>query len=236
MATFGELKANVSNELGLDQTAAGTEDVLLGRRLNEAVREYLIRTRAYVVTDTVALVENDNEYDLVTELDPDPLALVAIVATTEGRPLEKLSVASILELRRGVSPVGAGVYRYAVNGASTLMVYPSPGASPGTLTVHYVPKPTEMSAAGHDPSTATYGNVPVEHHYLLEFYALWRMAGYDDDSSSQMGEVYRQRFEEGVIRARSQIRGRGGRGLAPARPGRGWWRRVPSHPSQDVKW
>lgn len=193
--------------------------MLLGRRLNQGVREVLLRTRLYVVTDTVALAASDNEYDLATELDPDLLAMIAIV-NSDNFPLRRESVATILDLRRGTAPTAqaAYLYRYALNGAHTLMLYPTP-SSTGTLTVHYVPKPTEMTTSGHDPSSATYGNIPVEFHDAIEFYACWRMASFDDDSSSGMGENYRRLFEDSIAKARKHVYARGGRATR-ARVGR----------------
>jgi hypothetical protein len=204
----------------LDETASGNEEVLLTRRLNEAVREFLLRTKLYVVTDTVALVANDNEYDLATELDPDPLSVIAIV-NSDNYPLARESVGTVLDLRRGTAPTAAAnyLYRYAVSGAHTLMLYPTPNAT-GTLTVHYVPKPTALSAGGDDPSGATLGNIPVEFHSALEFYALWRMAMYDDDSSSQMGQQYQALFEQACARARRHVYLRGGVHAPRARVGR----------------
>ena len=58
MSTFAQMKSNVSKELGLDETASGDEDVLLGRRLNQAVREFLIETRCYVTTTTLTSSAN----------------------------------------------------------------------------------------------------------------------------------------------------------------------------------
>ena len=209
----------MSKELGLDETASGNEEVLLTRRLNEAVREFLLRTKLYTVTDTIALVANDNEYDLGAELDPDPLALISIV-NSDNYPLQRESVATLLDLRRGTAPTAQAsyLYRYALSGAHNLLLYPTPSET-GTLTVRYVPKPTEMSSGSHDPSNATYGNIPVEYHAALEFYALWRMAMYDDDASSNVGESYRLLFEQACARARKHVYARGGR--APrARVGR----------------
>jgi uncharacterized protein DUF6682 len=226
VSIYSELKENVVLELGLDDTASGDEDNLLGRRLNEAVREVLRRTRCRVATATVDLTAGEGDYEL-------PVDIIAItnIINSDGAPLQRESVEYIHILRRGENPLGTNVYRYAVDGANLLMVYPEPDSA-SELTLYYVPLPTEMSSGSHDPSSATYGGIPVEYHPLIEDWACYRMARFDDDNSSGNGEYYRQRFEEGVIRARNDIRRRGGRTLGPARVGRRT--RVPWNPGQDV--
>lgn len=216
MSTFAELKVNVSNELGLDQTASGTEDVLLGRRLNQAVREVLRKTKCRVAVGNTTLTAGENDY----ELPADVLAVNKIV-NSDDDPLDRESVEEIYELRRASTAIGSVgyPYRYAVDGANLLMLYPTPNVT-DTLTLYYVPKPTEMSAAGNDPSAIAYGGIPTEYHDLIEFWACYRMASYDDDQSSGIGATYKQQFDMGVREARAEIRRRGGRKLGPVRLGR----------------
>jgi hypothetical protein len=228
VSTFSELKSNVSNELGLDTAASGAEDVLLGRRLNQGVREVLLRTHCRVTTATTNLTANEDDYEL-----PSDVLAINNVLNADGRALDRVSVEEMHWLRRGDSATGGDVYKYAVDGANLLMIYPTPDTA-DTLTLYYVPKPTEMSAAGNDPSVTTYGGIPVEFHEAIEMYALWRMASYDDDGSSQMGQVYRAQFDQGIREARKFIRNRGGRKLGPARIGRRT--RVPHSPSADISY
>lgn len=230
MSTFSELKDNVSYELGLDETASGDDDVVLGRRLNEAVRRVLADLHLYVITGTITLAANDNEYELTDALSTDPLAVLKII-NSDNVPLERVSVEEIHDLRRGTPTIGGSyVYKYALNGANLLMIYPTPNAS-GTLTAYYVPKPTEMSSAAHDPATTTYGNIPVQFHPLIELWACYRMASADDDASSGMGQTYKQLYDQGVFQARREMRKLGGRKLGPVRRSLGR-RSVPRDPSQ----
>jgi hypothetical protein len=120
---------------------------------------------------------------------------------------------------------------YALNGADLLMLFPTP-VSADVLTVYYVPLPTEMSASGNDPTSATYGGIPVEYHPALEEYAKWKMADYDDDSSSSMGAAYQAEYLRLVRDARKHLRQLGGRTLGRAVVGRSPMRR--SSPSQDI--
>lgn len=237
MSTFGELKENVSLELGLSETASEDEDNLVGRRLNQAVRRVLLETHLYVISGSITLTASDNEYELNDALSTDPLAVLDI-KNSDGYSLDRVSVEEIHDLRRasGGTSTGTTMYKYALDGANLLLLYPTPGSNPGSLTAYYVPKPTEMSAAGNDPSATTYGGIPSEFHDALEYYALMRMASYDDDASSQMGMKYEQDFEKELVRIRKWVRNRGGRKLGRARVGLGRAKHVPSDPSATAYW
>lgn len=141
---------------------------------------------------------------------------------------ERVSVDEILRLRSwadGSSSTLPATY-YAVAGTNLLMVYPTP-SSADTITVYYVPRPTAMSSASHDPSNATYGGVPAEFHPAVEKYALWHLASMDDDQTSGQGERYRIEYEGDngrgglIARMRGQILRHGGRpGRAQFAPSR----------------
>lgn len=193
--------------------------MLLGRRLNEGVREVLSRTHCYVKSASISISANDFEYELKDALTDDPLAILNVI-TSDTKPCERISPEELHEYRRA-SPAMSSAYTffYAVDGANLLLLYPTPQAA-STLTVYYVAKPTEMSSAAHDPSDVTYGNIPVQWHDAIEYWALFRMAGYDDDASSQMGMAYRGLFDNRIREIRRELRNLGGRKLSRARVGR----------------
>jgi hypothetical protein len=144
---------------------------------------------------------------------------------------ERTSPQEILRMRRAGS-VSSGTTRwYAHNGNDMYMFYPSLAIG-DVVTIYYVPKPTEMSSASHDPSNETYGGIPVEYHPALIEYAKWKMADYDDDGSSQQGLVYQANYERLVRKALRRKRLKGGRSLGRAVVGRQPFR--PSVPSQDL--
>jgi hypothetical protein len=227
MSTFAELKSNISKELGLDETASGNDDVLLGRRINQAIRQVLIDLQLYVITASISLTASTNEYQLPAALTADPLAILKLV-NSDNVPLERVSVEEIHDLRRGAVATGSNVYRYAVNGANLLMLYPTPSAA-GTLTAYYVPTPTVLTGTD-DPSGATFGGIPVQYHDLIEYWAMWRMARRMKHEPSSFGLTYKQEYDQAVFGARKSIRKLGGRKLGPVRRGRRL--SVPSDPSQ----
>lgn len=213
MSTLAELRENVSLELGLDQTASSDEETLLTRRLNQGVVEVLKKTHCYVKTAAFALSADTDEYEAPADL----LATKSFI-DSGNIPLDRVSVEEIHDLRRGTPATGSSsISKYALNGANLFMFYPTPTAN-GTLTLYYVPAPANpMDSADDDPSSVTYGNVPVDYHDLIEYWACYRMAMYDDDTSSQVGQVYLQLFNQGVAAARAEIQRRGGRKLGPVR-------------------
>lgn len=225
MSTFAQLKTNVNAELGLDSTASGAEDVLLGVRLNEGVREVLLRTHCKVSVATTALTAGTADYELPT----DVLAMHEI-KTSALRSLERENPATIHSLRQAAATATAAyTFLYALDGANLLMLYPTPSAS-DVLTLYYVPKPTEMSAAGNDPSTATYGGIPVQWHDALELWAMHKLGSYDDDASSKIGSDYLVRFEQRVREIRLEIKNMGGRRQPRVRVNR--YRPLSSDPSR----
>lgn len=233
MATLSELRTRVSAKLGLDNTASGDQPLIDGW-LNEGVREVLLDTHCYVAKATMNLSANVGDYDLPTTI----LAIHDIYVTSGGEDgmFERVSADEILRRRRADAAVAAtGTTRYyAVNGANMLMVYPTPAAA-DTITIYYVPRPTELSSSAHDPSSTTYGGVPVEYHKAIEFYALAEGADYDDDSSSAQGERYRALYERQILKTKRRIRNRGGRSLGRATLGRRSRRYLSGDPSADVR-
>ena len=225
MSTFAQLKSNVSKELGLDETASGDEDTLLGRRLNQAVREFLVDTRIYVTTTSLTVVAGDDPIDLQaggTHVPSGDLSVLAIdqIIDSNSVPLERVSPGDMNELYRASSTAGgSGLRRYALYGANLLRIWPKPGATE-VFTFLYTPRPTEMSSGAHDPSSVIYGGIPAEYHEALEFWALWRLASYDDDTSSAQGDRYLGQYQMMVSKARRGMRLKGGRRLSPARLGR----------------
>jgi hypothetical protein len=228
LATFSILKSRVSKRLGLDETGSGTEDVLVGYELNDAVREVLLDLKINVNSSTMSLTAGQQNY----ELDAAILAIndMSITSGSYVYRLERTTPDEILRMR-GASASTSQVRFYALNGNDLLMVYPTPAAA-DVITILYVPRPTEMSSGSHDPSDETYGGIPVEYHNALIEYAAWKMADYDDDQSSQQGVMYQGNYENLLRKYKRRIRGKGGRSQGRAVVGRR--PTVPHNPSQDV--
>ena len=215
MATFAVLKSRVSKTLGLDETASGTEDVLVGYELNDAVRDFLLRTHTNVNRSetTIAAATDDSE------ISASVLAITDLHVTGASAQIwipQRVSPATILQYRRvSAASAGGSARFFALNGSNLLMFYPAVEIG-DVITMYYVPVPTEMSSASNDPAAETWGGIPVEYHPALIQYACWKMADYDDDGSSQMGLQYQQQYLRLVQDAKRWNRLKGGRVLGKA--------------------
>jgi hypothetical protein len=225
------LKSRVSKIIGLDETASGNDDTMLGYELNDAVRDFLLRTHCNVNRSETVLTEDTDD----SEIPSSVLAILDLQIAGSDSAIwlpQRTTPAEIMRMRRSAWGADSGTGRYyALNGSNLLMFHPSL-VEGDTILMYYVPKPTEMSSGTNDPASDTWGGIPVEYHPALVMYACWKMADYDDDSSSQMGMVYQQQYEKLVRDCRRFTRGRGGRSQGRAVVGRG--ARVPSSPSQDI--
>lgn len=179
------------------------------------------------LSSSVALTSGSGDY----ELDTDVLALHKVIDSV-GTPLVRVDEEDIYQLRRGTASAST-TSRYALSGANVFMVYPTP-TSAATLSIYYVPRPTPMSSASHDPSSSTYGKIPAEWHKGIELYALWQGADYDDDASSNQGDRYFSQYTAWLGKINTGTRLKGGRKLPRARVGRQV--PIPRVPSEDQRW
>lgn len=214
MATLADLRASVLGRLGMDDTAAGTDEGLVDQWLNEGVREVLIRTHCHVNCIDLTLVADEWKYDL-------PTAILALkyVTDSESNPVQVVDFQEILDLRRTLSTGHTSNPRMAVLGSNLFAIWPTPTTA-DVWEAFYVPKPTEMSDGTHDPSSAAYGKIPVEFHHAIELWALAKGSDQEHEGRTQNGIKYTQEFELYISRVvRATVNRKAGR-RGPARIGR----------------
>jgi hypothetical protein len=213
--TLGDIWTAVSIELGVRADVAGEKQTLVTRLANAAVLEILKRTKVRVTSATMSTTIGVGDYDLPVEVMRVTQLLAPVTGAGPG-PLEQVSPDEIDWRRRATSANSlSSASAYAVDGFNLLKLYPTP-ASVYNLTVYYVPRPTKMTLAGHDPSTIAFGGIPEEYHEdVLLPYIYWKMGSQGDDMSSAQGARYDQDFERGIIELRKRIIRRRGR-LGPA--------------------
>lgn len=208
MAVLSDLQTEVAEEIG---SINATDDATkINRALNRGVRDILRRTHCYVTSMTLTPGATA-DYTLTS-------SVLSIVAIDSADSLERVPVQEILRLRNQ-STSSSPARKYALAGATTLMWWPTPAAT-DTMTVYYVPAPTAMSSASHDPSSITYGGIPEDYHELIARYAMARLASFDDDASSAQGARYREEYEKGLKEMKAQLVRRGGVRLGRAVLGR----------------
>lgn len=204
MSTLAELQVEVAEQIGsINVTDDATK---INRYLNRGVRHVLRNTKCFVASTTATPGASAN-YSLAAGV----LEVVDMYFTVgnDAALLTRVSVPEINQMRAySGSAVGPASY-YALAGNNLVMFYPTPAAA-DVLTMIYVPAPTAMSSASHDPSNATYGGVPEDYHELIALYACWWLAMYDDDASSQNGRDYKALLDIGLNRAKRELAEKGG--------------------------
>src|SRR5215831_3303153 len=190
---LGVLAADVASEIGMSSTTGTAERSLIDYWLNEAVVDFLTKTKCYVKRFGMNMAAGVGDYDLPSLI----LSMKSLAVLPDGGQtvtfLEPVSGRDLLIKRlAATSAVGAGPPGYyALEGWNLLMVYPVAASANDVLMGTYVPRPVTMSADAHDPATPTYGGIPAEYHPALANYGKYKAASYDDDSSSRAAAARR---------------------------------------------
>jgi hypothetical protein len=230
---LAQFRSRVQNVVGLNSS---TEVSLIDGWVNDAVVDFLTKTKAHKRLMEVACTADEMEYLLDTDmLAIEKLYFVPADSSRQTRLLEPADSADLLMASfQNASTEDNGTRFYALEGAHLLLLYPAPSSSADKLRGIYVPRPGTMSATGASPSSSAYGGIPAEFHPTLEAYAKWKAAEYDDDSSSGEGRAFKEEYDQGVALAKLTMNKKAGMRLAGATWGKrskrvGW----PHDPSVD---
>lgn len=201
-------RSRIAGAIGLTNEAGHEERTLLDGWVNEGVEQFLLDTGMKVALATITTTANEGDYDLPDEV----LALRKIwIDDTPDWILEPVSEEDILWFRRAE---GVPLRYYSIAGANLLQLAGIPTEA-GTLNLTYVPRPVTLTNGSDEPT-----EIPSEYHHVVESYAKWKAADWDDDISSEVGRRYFEEYAIGVKKAISRMNRRGGRMLTPVRPGR----------------
>ena len=218
MTTLATFRSRVASIIGLDNSTAG-DQTFMDAVINEGYVQLLRETRGKVRSATFTPGAN-------ADVTMDTSVLFIVEAYLNDMRMTKIALEDLLQMRRGyanVSVTGWNSY-YAFSAQDLMSFWPTPAAT-DTVTVYYVPRPTAMSVSSDQPS-----DVPAEWQHLIEFYALWRTADLDDDSTSQQGERYRAYYTQGVREMRRDLAFHGrhklNRSVIPGQTGARFWPRA----------
>jgi len=181
--TRGQLKTRVARILGL---AVGSDDdsvveiALLEELANEAVVDILSRTRVFVRTTNPTLVVGA----LTVDVPDTSLRVLGVSRTGAGETLP-----SVLE-EGNRETLDTGQYAFMSFDQILLGQALTTG---DVITVEHVPAPTAMTNDAHDPSSETYGGVPVQFHRAILDYMCWHAAAKEGDLT--VSERYRVAYE-----------------------------------------
>jgi hypothetical protein len=195
--------------------------------VNDAILDILRKTRCYVRADTMTMTANEKDYDLSSLV----LVIMEMELTGNYAAFDRVSGDELRRLRRSSVATDTTTYKYALEGANLVMVYPTP-SSAVSIDIYYVPRPTALSAPADDPSAPTFGGVPAEFHEGIELYAMWKAADFDDDQTSAQGQRYKEAYDKYVKDMRSELRGKV-RGPAPRAVVNARRARLPRRNDQD---
>lgn len=215
--TRGELIFETSRAIGLDDTAGGDELLLMQRWANRGVVDVLLRTMVYVDLGDMTLAANKTDYRVDTAILV--IKNIHITSAADTSQVSPVTVVDWQTLDEYLDSNPAASDPTMVAFYDTLMrVAPAPTGS-NVMRYYYVPKPSLMTDDANDPSTATYGGIPVEYHECILYYMLWKAAEYDDKLAALNPTQYRQAYEGLLADTRKQSRRKSGRGLNRARVG-----------------
>jgi len=212
---LGEFRLVLSSVISLDNTAGSAEQGLIDRAVNRGVIDVLRKTRCFVSLAWLALQDGIWEYNVPNAI----LEIVSCSITTgqgedESPPLLRRTSDQITLMRKNTSAQNGTPRYYSVEGSNLILLHPVP-SSTQDLHILFVPRPQPLVSSSDDPATYAQGGVPEDYHDAIEMYALWRLADYDDDGSSQMGERYRGIYQQRYREIRREIERMGTSKLSP---------------------
>ena len=180
----GQLVTRVGRMMGMarSSTDSSPEVALLQDLANEAVVDVLTRTKIHVRRVNLTLQAGVKEYDV-----SDAMLRVWSLADEDGAPLTEVS--------EGDLPTFEGGHVFQFAGYAMLVLGWEPNSDSDTLEAWYTPRPTDMTADGHDPALVTYGLIPEEFHPALVNYMAWKAGEITRDQGSGMGERWRRLYE-----------------------------------------
>ncbi len=179
--TYLQLKKRIAWITGLGTSGDDSSEdwIQLGDIVNEAVIDILSRTRINMRCVDITLTSNQREYELAQ-------TILQMYGLLHGSTVMQ-------EVSPGdIDRVGTG--HFAIIGFNRLALGWDPDDDL-VLEAWYSPKPTVMTADAHDPSTVTYGNIPVQFHDAIINFACWKITDATGDQASGRGEKYRISYE-----------------------------------------
>lgn len=208
LATF---RARVSGAIGVDNTDGSTEQALIDGWVNEAVVQFLLRTKSHARSAALTLTADQGDYTIDTDIIAMRAAWIEPVNGLQEIPLRETSPEEIVGYRRYMGVTGDPSARlFALQGSNVLMLYPPPASSSDILHIYYVPRPTALAASAESPAATANGGIPEEFHPILENYVKWKAAEYANNGPSQLGQMWKAEWEAGLVQVRVSNTRKGG--------------------------
>lgn len=231
---LNDFRTRAARVSGMSTSESGDVE-LLDDWTNEAVVQFLKDTKLNVRKAALALTAGQADYTLDSDiLSFSDLWIEPASGQWDGM-LQPLDSAELLRMRLLADSTDTTVRNYALQGAHTLMLYPTPQSSSDVLHVLYVPRPSAMAVTADTPSATANGNIPEEYHPLIEAYVKWKACSAEEHRGSENGLQFQAEYERGCAKVRGEMNRKAGVLKAPAVWGRRG-RRFPVTPGTDLKW
>ena len=228
LATFRSRVARVS---GMSPSDSG-DLTLIDGWVNDGVVQFLRETKMNVSLASLAVTADEGTYTL----DTDILAMQALwyaPADSQSALMEPLAPETLIQRRLFETGENTPPRYYALAGANTIMLWPTPSDGTETLHILYVPRPAALSTTADSPAATANGGIPEEYHPILEAYAKWKACEAEEHKPSEAGAVFMREWQAGVAQARGDVKRKAGVTVPSVRLGRP--RRVPASPGVDVR-
>ena len=205
LATFRTRVARVS---GLSSTEAG-DLALIDGWVNDAIEQFNRETKMNVIKASMSVTADQADYTLPTSI----LAMQALwyaPADAQSALLVPLAPEVLIERRLVMTGEETPPRYYAIAGANTIMLWPTPTDNSETIHILYVPRHTALAATADTPSASANGSVPEEYHATLEAYAKWKACEAEDHRPSQFGRTFHDEWMAGLGQARADAKRKAG--------------------------
>lgn len=180
-----QLKTRIAQNVGIASSGddSAEEWQRVQDEVNEAIVDILLRTRINMRGVTLNLTAGIDEYEFGSSV----LQIHNLYrGTQELEEAEPGDISRYQDISAGGAYAVVGYNRIALSWLA---------AAGETLEAWYTPAPTPMTADTHDPSTATYGNIPLQFHQAIVNRACWYLADYAGDQGSGRGDKYKTWYE-----------------------------------------
>ena len=218
--TVLQLQTRVARSIGLSLSVTADTALMLGW-YNDAVEQFLRETKINVRPASLAVTAGQADYTL----DDDIMSMQAMwFQPAQGSTSMMIPItAEDMYQRRMYNQTGGPPQYYALLGAHTLLLDPSPTSNSDLLHMLYVPRPAAMAASSDSPSATAMGNIPSEYHTILEAYVKWKAGQAEEHRPSENGLQFQAEWEREITRVKGELRRKAGAVIGSVRMGRGHW-------------
>lgn len=213
-----------------------TDTDLIDAWVNEAIIQFLLSTKYYILKASLGVTAGSGDYLLDTDILAFTDVWIEPASGGQSGMLEPLDSAALMAKRLLSDPSGLPPMYYAMQGGNTLLLYPTPQSSSDLLHILYVPRPSSvLSATSDSPSATAMGGIPDEYHHLLESYAKWKACEAEEHKPSEYGLQHQAAWERGLLMVRRDMNKKSGVFKAKARWGYPGSNQFPRTPGTDLR-